>query len=515
MGFEIIMNNQINNKRIAKNTLLLYVRMLILMLVSLYTSRVVLNALGVEDYGIYNVVGGFVAMFSIISGSLSAAISRFITFELGTGNKDKLKSIFSSSITIQILLSIIIFIIAETIGLWFLNEKLVIPENRLVAANWCYQFSIASFIFSMISVPYNASIIAHERMSAFAYIGIVEAVGKLIIAFSIAFSPMDHLLFYSMMGMILALLIQITYGWYCKRSFEECTFHFIWDKDLLAKLFSFAGWNFIGSSAVLLRDQGVNIVLNLFCGPVVNAARGVALQVNFAITGFVQNFMTALNPQITKSYACGDKDSMFKLVFQGARFSYYILLLLGLPILVNTGFIMELWLKTVPDYAIIFVRLLIVLALSECISNPLITSMLATGNIRNYQIVVGGLQLLNLPFSYILLQIGFSPEVTIYVAIFISQCCLCARLFMLHKMIDLKIKKYLISVYFNVIGVTIISAAIPVFALYLLGTTTIVSFIFLSVLSVISVITVGLFWGCTNDERQFVLMQIRKVKVKL
>ena len=327
-----------NNKRIAKNTLLLYFRMLFMMAVSLYTSRVVLNALGVEDFGIYNVVGGVVAMFSMLSGSLSAAITRFITYELGKGNQENLKKIFSSSVTIQIGLAILIIVVAEAIGVWFLNMKMNIPDVRITAANWVFQFSILTFAVNLISVPYNASIIAHERMSAFAYISILEAIGKLAIVFLIVISPMDKLIFYAILMCAVALIVRLAYGVYCKRHFEECTYHFIFDRDLLKHMFGFAGWNFIGATSAVLRDQGGNVVINLFCGPAANAARGIAFQVNNAISGFVTNFMTALNPQITKSYAAGDRKYMMTLIFQGARLSFYMLLLLSLPVLSQSFF---------------------------------------------------------------------------------------------------------------------------------------------------------------------------------
>ena len=300
-----------NNKRIAKNTLLLYFRMLLMMLVSLYTSRVVLKALGVEDYGIYNVVGGVVAMFSVLSGSLSTAISRFLNFELGKEDKKGLEKVFSSSVTIQFGLSLIVLLLAETIGLWFLNNKMVLPEDRVYAANWVFQLSLITFVLNLISIPYNAAIVAHERMSAFAYISIMEAVGKLLVAYIIVMSPIDRLIMYSVMLTGIAGFIRIAYGIYCKRNFEECRYHYIYDKTLLYKMFKFAGWNFIGASSSILRDQGGNIVINLFCGPAVNAARAIASQVNIAINSFVSNFMIALNPQITKSYASGNHSYMY------------------------------------------------------------------------------------------------------------------------------------------------------------------------------------------------------------
>ena len=311
--------------------------MLFMMAVSLYTSRVILHTLGVEDFGIYNVVGGVVAMFSAISGSLSAAISRFITYELGKGDKGKLVRIFSSSVTIQIGLGLIILVLAELVGVWFLNEKMNIPDGRMYAANWVFQLSILTFIINLVSVPYNAAIIAHEKMSAFAYISILEVLAKLVIVYLLIISPIDKLIFYAVLMTTVALMIRFVYGYYCKRHFEECTYHFIFDKELLKKMFGFAGWNFIGAASAVLRDQGGNIVINLFCGPAVNAARGIAYQVNTAINGFVGNFMMALNPQITKSYASGDKDYMMTLIYQGARLSFYILLLLSLPSMSEPG----------------------------------------------------------------------------------------------------------------------------------------------------------------------------------
>ena len=496
-----------NNKRIAKNTLLLYFRMLLMMAVTLYTSRVVLNALGVTDYGIYNVVGGVVAMFSIISGSLSAAISRFITFELGRGDKDKLKRVFSSAVTIQFLLAGIIIVLAEAAGVWFLNVKMNIPAERMIAANWVFQFSIITFAVNLISVPYNATIIAHERMSAFAYISILEAIGKLVIAFLITISPIDKLIFYAILMCVVTLVIRLTYGSYCKRHFEECTCHFFFDKDMLKRMFGFAGWNFIGASSSVLRDQGGNIAINLFCGPAVNAARGIAFQINAAINGFVTNFMTALNPQITKSYAAGDRNYMMTLIFQGARLSFYMLLILALPVLVNTHYILNIWLNIVPEHTAFFIRLVLVFAMSESISNPLITAMLATGRIRNYQLVVGGLQMMNFPISYILLRIGLFPEIVFIVAIVISQCCLGARLLMLRGMIGLSVRKYFKKVYLNIVTVTVIASIIPVFLIGKMQET-FLCFVLHSFIAVICSLISIYYVGCNTTERIFIRNKI-------
>jgi len=503
-----------NNKRIARNTLLLYFRMLFLMIISLYTSRIVLNALGVEDFGIYNVAGGVVAMFSILSGSLSAAISRFITYELGKNNILKLKVIFSSAITIQIGLGIVIVFFAETIGIWFLNTQMNIPIERMVAANWVLQFSIITFIINLISVPYNAVIIAHEKMSAFAYISIFEAIGKLLIAYLITISPIDKLIFYAILMCVVAIAIRLLYGYYCKRHFDECRFHFIWNKQIFQQIFSFAGWNFIGASSAVLRDHGGNIIINLFCGPTVNAARGIAFQVNNAIQGFVSNFMTALNPQITKSYAVKNYTYMMTLIFQGARLSFYMLLLLSLPIIINTHYLLTLWLNTVPEHTVLFVRLVLIFAMSESISGPLITAMLATGNIRNYQIIVGGLQMLNLPISYILLSLGAIPETVLIVAVLISQCCLMARLYMLKKMIKLKIKDYLKKVYFNIITVSIIAIILPICMQERL-TENFINFLLSSLICMLCTYLSIYYIGCSYEERKFIYNKFLILKSKI
>ena len=310
-----------------------------------------------------------------------------------------------------------------------------------------------------------------------------------------------------------ALIIRFVYGYYCKRHFEECSYHFIFDATLLKRMFGFAGWNFIGSCSAILRDQGGNIVINLFCGPAVNAARGIAYQVNSAVNGFVSNFMVALNPQITKSYASGDREYMMTLIYQGARLSFYILLMLSLPVIINVDYILELWLKMVPDHTTLFVQLVLIFAMSESISNPLITAMLATGNIRNYQIVVGGLQMLNLPISYILLRNGCIPETVLIVAICISQCCLLARLYMLKGMIGLSVREYMNKVYFNVLAVTILSAVIPCFLSYYLHET-FISFIMICAISVICTFSVIYFVGCNRNERKFILSKITAIKDK-
>lgn len=446
-----------NGGRIAKNTLMLYIRMFVLMLVGLYTSRVVLSALGETDYGIYGVVGGVTALFSVISGTLSAAVTRFITFEMGKGSEGNPSAVFSTAVTIQFILALIIIVLAEPLGIWFIDNRMTIPPERLTAAHWVYQFSLIAFVINIISVPYNASIIAHERMSAFAFIGIFEGLAKLAVAFLVLYSPVDRLIYYAVLMCLVAVGVSFAYTFYCRRNFDECRFRFVWDRLLMRQMFSFAGWNFIGAASGVLRDHGGNILINIFAGPVANAARGISVQLGGAVQSFVTNFMTAVNPQITKSYAADEKDYTLSLVMRSSRFSYYLLALIAFPVILNTDFLLDIWLAEVPARSANFVRLALVLSLSECISYPLVTLMLATGNIRNYQIIVGGLQLLNLPISYLLLKNGTPPESILVVAVVISQLCLFARLVLLKHMTGLPASSFMKGVYLRLIAVSALS----------------------------------------------------------
>lgn len=504
-----------NTKRIAKNTLMLYVRMLFSMLVSLYTSRVVLNTLGVEDYGIYNVVGGFVAMFSLISSSLSASVSRFLTFELGRGDMERLKETFSTSLLIHLVLAGIVLVLAETVGIWFLNTQMTIPAERLYAANWVFQASVLSFMFSLSSVPYNASITSHERMSAFAYIGILDVVLRLLIVLFIAYAPFlfDRLIVYSLLLVCVGMSLQCIYLWYCRKNFEECRFRLHFNKKRWKEMSAFAGWNFIGSSSGLLKDQGVNVLLNLFVGPVANAARGISASVNTAVCSFANNFMVALNPQITKSYASDDRDYMFSLSERGSRFSFYIILFFALPILLETDFVLTLWLKQYPEHTINFVRLVLILSLCEVLSNTLITMQLATGKIRNYQIAVGGMQLMNFPLSYTCLKLGMVPETTYIVAIFVSLFCLALRLYFLRKMVGLSVKRYLKNVCVNVTCVLIFSSVIPLL-IYCNMQYGWLRFVTVVSLCVTNVGMVTYFMGCNVSERSFIRNKVYALKTR-
>lgn len=504
-----------NTKRIAKNTLMLYVRMLFGMLVSLYTSRVVLQALGVEDYGIYNVVGGVVAMFSMISNSLSSSVSRFLTFELGKGNMDALKRVFSTSLSIHVVLSVIIVFLAETVGVWFLNTLMTIPETRLYAANWVFQASVFTFVINLWSVPFSASIVAHERMSVFAYIGILDIVLRLLIVLFIAYSGLgfDRLIVYALLLVGVVCVMQTIYWNYCTRHFEECRINLHFDAQYWKAMSSFAGWNFIGCTAVLLKDQGVNVLLNLFIGPVINAARGIAGTVNNVLASFSNNFMTALNPQITKAYATGDYEYMFSLVERGSRFSYYILLMFALPVLFETEFILALWLKSYPEHTVNFIRLILIVTLCDILSNTLINLQTATGRIRNYQLAVGGMLLMNFPLSYLCLNFGYPPESTLIVALVVSVCCLLLRLIFLRSMVGLSVNRFLRKVCMNVLQVTFVAAIIP-FLIYIQMSDSIIRFSLICIVTVFCSSFAIYFIGCTNNERLFIKNKLLTLKSK-
>lgn len=496
-----------NNKRIVKNTMMLYVRMLLLMFVNLYTSRVVLNSLGVEDYGIYNVVGGFVAMFAILSGSLSASISRFITFEIGRNNHEYTNRVFSTSVIIMLFICLILVILSFTLGYWFLNTHLNIPMNRLGVANWVYLISIITFVINLLSVPYNACIIAHEKMKAFAYIGILDAFGKLGISFIILASPIDRLVYYAILMCALSILIRFIYVWYCKKNFKECVFKWKFEKKLTKEIFAFAGWNFIGSSAGILKEQGVNVLLNIYCGPLVNAARGIAIQVSTAITQFSQNFITAISPQITKSYAAHDVTYARTLVYYSARYSYLLLFVISLPIIIKTESIVSLWLGIVPDHLVSFIRLTLISVIIDSLSNGIITLMLATGKIRNYQIVVGCCVLMNFPLSYIFLKAGYSPELVFVVSIFISVCCLLLRIWMLNAMVSFPLGKFAVHVLLPVIAVSVVSIMI-ISTIAALVPNILSELISCTVLTILVTVITIYYIGLTKNERQLIVSKI-------
>lgn len=474
------------------------------MLISLYTSRVILDVLGVEDFGIYNAVGGVVAMFSLFSSMLSAAISRFLTFELGRGDLVKLHKVFCSSVNIQLILSAIILVFSETVGVWFLNSQMNIPDVRMEAANWVFQCSVLTFILGLISTPYNAAVISHERMSFFAVVSMSEAVIRLLIVISLQFAPDDKLVTYAVALAALALAVRILYGVYCSRNFAECHYSPVVDKSLVKQMFSFAGWNFFGSGSFILMTQGVNILVNIFFGVAFNAARGVATQVEAAVNSFVSSFTTALNPQITKDYARGELDTMLKLVYSGSKYSFFLTLFIALPLILETETVLGIWLKNTPDYAVLFVRLTLMISLLAVVSNTMVTAMLATGDVRNYQLVVGGLGMLIFPIVWVFYKLGMPVWVSYVVHFLIFVLQLVARLFMLRKMVGFNIPFFIRNVILRDVAVLFLSSLLPV-GVVAFAEPSVFRLVVTLVSSVFSVAAASYMLGLTREERSIVV----------
>lgn len=489
-----------NNKRIAKNTLLLYIRTLFIMLVTLYTSRFVLNTLGVTDYGVYNVVGGVVAMFGFINGSMSSATQRYITFALGKGDEENLRKVFSTAMQIHFIIAALIVLLGETVGLWFMYTQMQIPSGRMDAAFWVLQCSIVSTVVMIISVPYNADIIAHEKMSAFAYISVLEAVLKLAVVYVLLVFSYDKLILYAFLILAVQLLIRFCYGHYCNRHFLESKYQRVWDKQLFKEMTGFAGWSMFGNLSSVLCGQGLNMLLNVFFGPVVNAARAVAVQVQNAIQQFVGNFQMALNPQITKTYVKGEMEEMHKLMFRSARFSFYLLFLLSLPVLFETNFILTIWLKTVPDNTVVFLRIMICTSLLYSISNPLMIANQATGKVKKYQAICGSIQLLILPISYGFLKFGW-PAYSVFIVHFVMESITqLARMIILKPLINIRVIDYLANIYVNIFMVMIPSFIIP-FIVYSNIDDSITRFVLVCISSVISSVLSIYILGLSRNER--------------
>lgn len=504
----------LNNKRIAKNTLLLYFRMLLTMAVSLFTSRAILNTLGVEDYGIYNVVGGVVAMFGFLNSAMSAATQRYITVVLGTGEISRLRDIFSISLQIHALISVMIIFFAETIGLWFLYHKMQIPAGRMDAAFWTYQCSIVATVIMVMSVPYNSDIVAHEKMSAFAYISVLEVCLKLAIVYVLLIFKMDKLILYSILIVVVQLFIRICYSWYCKRHFPESHYRYVANGKILKEMLNFAGWNLWGNVAYIAFSQGLNILLNIFFGPVVNAARAVALQVQSAIQQFVLNFQMALNPQIMKSYASSDLCYMHSLIYRSAKFSFFLLLLLSLPVLIETDYILTIWLKIVPDNTVVFLRIVLITSWITAIANPLSNAAQATGTIRRYQSVIGGLLLLILPVSYICLKLGM-PAYSVFVVHFIMECVAqTARLLIVRNLINISIRAYVSKVFITIGFVVVISLIFPL-ATHFVMEKGMLRLVIVSLISIISVCSFSYLIGLNNSEKRFITAKVTEVLFKV
>jgi O-antigen/teichoic acid export membrane protein len=494
---------QENNKRIAKNTIFLYFRTLLTMIVSLFTSRVILNTLGIVDYGLNNVVAGVITLFSFLNGALGASTSRFLTFELGRNDTDKLRKVFRTAFNLHAVLAIIVVIFCETAGLWIVNHVLVIPSERLFACNIIYQYVVVSALLSITQVPMNAQIISHERMSVYAYMGISDAVLKLAVAYLIIISAFDKLVTLGTLNLCISLGMYVFYNIYCKKHFVEYNFGFKTDKRLLREMTGFSVWSLFGHLQVMLKNQGINILINIFFGPAVNAANAIAYQVNNAITSFANNFTTALVPPMIKSYAANEMNEMKNLIFKGARFSFFLLLFFSIPAILETKIILHLWLKNVPEYSIILTRLIIVFILIESYAFTVWTTVNATGKIRNYHLIMAGIFSLNLPISYLSYKLGADPSAALIVSDILCIAVIPVRLFFLKKAINISIFEYVKKV-FGINCVVFAASMILPLSVHLYMPYSIDRFLIVSFASILSSIVAVYLLGLTNGEKKYI-----------
>jgi O-antigen/teichoic acid export membrane protein len=506
---------QSNTRRIAKNTLMLYFRQILIMLVSLYTVRVVLETLGAEDYGIYNVVAGVVTRFGFLSISMATATQRYLSFEIGKGDFEQLKKIFSLSFEIYVLIAVIVLLLAETVGLWFVANKLVIPMERQNAAFWIYQFSIISFVFSILTSPYMAAIISHEDMNIYAYVSIIEVALKLGIVFLLQLIQWDNLKLYGLLLCSVVALIALVYWTICRFKYPECKVSKYWNQKLFKEITSYTGWNLFGSLVGIFKIQAINILLNQFFNPVIVAARGIASTVNSAVISFSNNFSTALRPQIIKSYAADNRKEMLKIMFYGSKGTYFLMYLFTLPLVLEANTVLSLWLKSPPEYTVLFTRLALIDALIDSISYPIMTVAQATGKIKLYQSVVGGILLLNLPVSWVLLLRGAPAYSVMITAICLTFIAFIARLLILKRLIDYSMVYFLKEVLLPVTKISILSAIIP-FILYNILETGIVRLLMVAGLSILSVCGFVYMFGLSyQDRRKLRIIILDRIHIKI
>ena len=504
------------SKRIAKNTLFLYIRTFIMMIVGLYTSRVVLNALGIEDYGVYNVIGGVVGLFGFINSSMSRSTQRFLNFELGKKENADINKVFSNSIIIHSTIAIVILILSETIGLWFVINKLVIPANQVSAALVIYQCTILSALLMIIGVPLTSLIIAYEKMNIFAYFSMVDALLKLCVAFLITYISNDRLEIYAYLLLTVQAASFLIYLVYCKKHFPNIRLTLKFNPRLFKQMFSFTSWTLIGELAYIGFTQGINILLNLFFGPIINTSRAISVQVQNAVKQFAGGFQTAMNPQIVKSYSNHDQEYLNKLIFEGSRISFFLVFIFSVPFFLETNLILTLWLKVVPEYCSSFVRLILLISIIDAMITPLIIAASATGNIRYYQIVLGSLLLTIVPLSYIFLKLGYNPTSVLYVHLFVTLVTLFVRLYFAKKLNGIDIKKY-----FNNVIIKSFVAVFPAFIIicllhyYLFENLNAFARLGMTVVYMMILASTFLIWGLNASERNFVLSKLQHYRKSL
>lgn len=506
--------NESLNKRIAKNTLALYVRSIIVMLVSLYTSRVVLETLGADDFGIYNVVGSVVVLFSFIQGAMATAVQRYLNFELGRDDKNAVSRVFSMSMTVHIMIALIVVVLSETIGLWFLNTQMQIPSGRHIATQWVYQFSVLTCCVNILRIPYNATIIAYEKMSFYAYVSILEVFLKLSVVFLLVFSNGDRLILYSIQMLIVSIIISVAYVFFCRKKFTTCSYSLFWDKKLFEEIFGFSAWSLFGSMANLGASQGINVLLNIFCGVVVNAAMGLAQQVNSAVSQFIVNFQTAFVPQLVKLYARNEYEKFVHLIFRSSKLSYFLILLIGLPVLTYTRPLLEIWLHSVPEYTVQFTRLMILFSMIDAMSGPLWNSVQATGKIRNYQILMSSIIAINVPAAYVILKLGGSPIIVLVVRVIINFITHLVRIFYLRRLFEFPSLPYIKDIMSRIVFVSIVAMPLPLLMMRKVPTPTVWQLLFFLVIIVLQTAVFVFFLGLSQGERRTLINGVRQKIVK-
>lgn len=499
-------NQESNSKRIAKNTLLLYFRMILIMVVSLYTSRIILNELGVEDFGIYNLVAGVVILFSFLSNAMITATQRYLSIAIGKKDEKYIQAVFSTSLLSHFFLIFFIFLAAETIGLWLINAKLEIPADRMSATNFVYQLAILTTCVNIIRIPYDASIIANERMSFFAYVSIVETFLKLAVVWALAITPGDKLVIYSFLLLLVAIVIDIAYWYYCQRFLLANKFYLKTNKKLFVELTSFSVWNLFGGLADIGYKQGTNIILNLFWGVSINAVLGITNQIRNALVPFIGNLQLAVNPQMVKSYALGDYEYFKILVYRISKYSYFLMLIIVFPIIFNIDLILELWLKNPPEHTAIFAILTSVYCLVDSLTGPLWAAMQAGGKIKRFQIVTGICLLLNLPVSYLFLMYGYAPSVVLIIQIVITGFTVGVRVLFVKYYLQFSIRNYVREVIFPIVFVTALSLPI---ALYIYAETGGYYRLLLFILFVPMMCYIIYVCGTCKSEKEMVMRSIR------
>ena len=494
-----------NNKRIAKNTIFMYIRMLIIMIVSLYTVRVVLQALGEVDYGIHNVVGGIITMFTFITTTLAGASMRFFSYELGRNDYQRLRQYFSVTFWCYVILVLIVIVLAETVGLWFVNYKLVIPPERMTAALWVYQCTVVGTIGGFLVVPFNSLILAKEKMSLYAYVGIAEACFKLLVAYLLMTSVYsDRLILYAILLLCVNTSIYFFYIIYDLKHYKESHVYVFWDKRIFKDVFSYSSWSLFGAVSLVFRSQGINILINIFFGPVVNTARAIAYQVSNAINTFVNGFTQAIRPQQTKYYAAGEDNTMLVLTYRATRICFFLIMFLSLPILFETGFVLTLWLKKVPEYTVLFARLVIGVSIIEAISTPLKGLISSTGNIKYTQIINSLILISIFPISWVLFKMGFPAASTMIVSLMASICCHIVRIFFSCKLTDMRFLEYFSETMGPICKVTVI-ALMPIVLASSLLQESVLRFVLVTIVSVLSSGFSIWFLGMKKNERDIIL----------